>query len=472
MKKIFLLLFLPFYLFCQDSSSPYGINAHLPSSSVVFDKIKDAGIKWVRLDFNWDEIEPFQGYFDWSHCDRVVNQALERGLSIFASLAYTPPWAGDGSKNSVPRDSNLWRNFVRRAVERYRGRILYWGMWNEPNLKEFWKGSVDDYINIILIPGSQTLKSVDSNSKVVAPDLSHLFGAFESRWDNWLNKILSSANQYMDVISHHIYDTPDNCFLKMESYDPKNPLAPSLLKVIRDSGAGNKPLWITETGWNTWEVTEDTQANYYKRFLQLMKSKGYVNKVFFYEIMDDPRENIPPFGILRADLSEKKAYFAYKEFIANEETQKEPKEGKRCPVEWIYRDEEKIEILGELKQLKEEKLSSSFQGMRNVELYYRFAPEIIMILSKDIEGKEFIKRWTEKLVFALRMGEDFVIEKDELKEMRKVTERIKLNSTPELKVIINEIESSFFSKDRVFFSEILNFAVNEDLTGILQREKK
>jgi len=470
MKKILLILLFPFYIFSQDNPSPYGINAHLPKSAVL-DKIREASIKWVRFDFNWYEIEPYQGYFRWSDVDGAVNQALERGLSIFATLSYTPPWAGDGSINSVPKDSNLWRNFVRRVVERYKGKILYWGMWNEPNLKEFWKGSVDEYIGIILIPGYEAVKSVDPNSKVVAPDLSHLFSVSESRWDTWLRRILSTSKQYIDIISHHIYDTPDNCFLKMESYDPKNPFAPNLLQVIREEGAGNKPLWITETGWHTWEVSEDTQADYYKRFLQLMKSKGYVNKVFFYEIIDDPRPEIPPYGILRADLSEKKAYFAYKEFIEKEEEQKPPKEGEKCPVEWIYRDEEKVEILGGIEEFKDNILSSSKEGIENIKLYYTFAPELTRILSKDRESTEIAKKWIEKIYISLKDNENFVLEKKDLKEIIEVAERVKKNSTPSLRKIIEKVETQIISRDKITFFEFLNTFLSKDFSKEMEREK-
>ncbi|MGQ9618785.1 MAG: endo-1,4-beta-xylanase [Candidatus Aminicenantia bacterium] len=470
MKRIFFILLLPFYILSQENPSPYGINAHLPKADVL-DKIRNAGIKWVRFDFNWNEIEPSQGYFIWSECDTAVNLARERGLSIFATLSYTPPWAGDGSRNSVPKDSNLWENFVRRAVEKFKGRISYWGIWNEPNLKDFFKGSVDEYINIILIPAYKAIKSTDPNSKVVAPDLSHLYATIESRWDSWLEKILSTSKQYIDVISHHIYDTPDNCFLKMDSYDPKNPLAPSLLKVIREAGASGKPLWITETGWNTWEVSEDTQADYYKRFLQLMKSKGYVEKVFFYEIIDDPNPNIPPFGILRVDRSEKKAYFAYKEFIENEESQKKPSEGKRCPVEWIYKDEDKVEILGELRRIKEE-LNLTLQGRRNVELFYKFSPEIILILSKDTEAQKIFRKWVEKIAFAWKNGEEIVLEEREIEEIKVIAERIKYNASPSLNRAIEEIEREVLSKERIHFREVLNFVSSRDFSKIIKEYKR
>lgn len=471
MKKILIIILFPFYLFSQDSLSPYGINAHLPNSSVL-DKIRDASIKWVRFDFNWDEIEPDHGYFRWTDIDRAVNQALERGLSIFATLSYTPPWAGDGSRNSVPKDLNLWKNFVRRAVERYRGKILYWGMWNEPNLKEFWKGSVDEYINIILIPGYEAVKSADPNSKIVAPDLSHLFGVTESRWDIWLRKILSTSKQYIDIISHHIYDLPDNCFLKMESYDPKNPLSPNLLQVIREEGAGNKPLWITETGWHTWEVTEDTQADYYKRFLQLMKAKGYVNRIFFYEIIDDPRPNIPPYGILKADLSEKKAYFAYQEFIEKEEEQKKPKEGERCPVEWIYRDEEKVEMLSKIRDFKEDFFESTPQGKENVNLYYKFAPELTRIISKDKKIAEMMKNWIERTGLAIASGEDFIIEEKEMEEILKIVENIKKNSSPSLLRIIEKIEREFQGRDKLTFSEIITTFLSKEFSEDQEGKKK
>ena len=138
-----------------DPVLPYGINAHLPSSSLL-DRVAAAGIAWIRVDFNWFMMEPARGVYDWTITDAVVGDARARGLNIYATLAYSPAWATGGQPpNTPPMDPKDWYAFVYTTVSRYRGSIQHWGMWNEPNFKHFFSGSPAQYINTILRVGAQ-----------------------------------------------------------------------------------------------------------------------------------------------------------------------------------------------------------------------------------------------------------------------------------------------------------------------------
>src|SRR5690349_17090459 len=72
-----------------------GVNAH-QSADVGMDVAKAAKVKWVRLDFNWLQIEPSSGTYDWTLFDSLVASANAHGLQILAVLAYTPAWASSG----------------------------------------------------------------------------------------------------------------------------------------------------------------------------------------------------------------------------------------------------------------------------------------------------------------------------------------------------------------------------------------
>ena len=37
---------------------------------------------------------------------------------------------------------------------------------------------------------------------------------------------------------------------------------------MAETGAAGKPLWLTETGWNTADVSEDQQASYIDQVLE------------------------------------------------------------------------------------------------------------------------------------------------------------------------------------------------------------
>ncbi len=99
-------------------ASPYGINAHIPDTARM-DRAVQAGIEWIRCDFNWNMLEPAQDQFAWSTFDTLVSQADARGLKIFATIAYTPPWANGGQAQYVPPSNPAdWYDAVFKIVSR------------------------------------------------------------------------------------------------------------------------------------------------------------------------------------------------------------------------------------------------------------------------------------------------------------------------------------------------------------------
>lgn len=446
-----ILLLTPLCILSQQDPSPYGINAHVPENRALT-KIQNAGIKWIRIDFNWHEIEISRGYFKWSKIDKVVNNSIKKDLSILAILAYTPSWANNGqSKNYPPLKKHYWTNFVKKAVSRYKNKIKYWSMWNEPNLEKFWAGTLDEYVDKILIPGSKTAKSVDPSCKIVGPDLAHLTTEKEM-WNVWLRGILRKAKNHLDIISHHIYDIkgPSYIFDKLEN--DQGPLIPSVLRVLKEEGVDNKPFWITETGWPTDEVGEEVQSKYYLEFLQSMRIKLYINKIFFYEIIDDPRPEIPKFGIIYSDYTPKKAYYTYKDFIAGKYPPEEPEEkdedDNKCPiVTSLKKEKSSPKEIAYLKFIRDNILKSTIRGNRVIELYYKFAPEVNSVLLIDPYAFELA---SECLKPVAKFSEEFFKNRQEIKkiyltqnEWSKIEEFIKIlkyYGSPELIRILNEIE--------------------------------
>jgi polysaccharide biosynthesis protein PslG len=165
-----------------DVNSPYGINSHVPDNATL-DRIAGAGIGWIRVDMNWFQMEPGRDSYNWGFMDTVVNQARARGLEVFATLAYTPAWAnGTGNIADPPLDTADWYDFVFDTVSRYKSKVKYWGMWNEPNLDSFFTGSGWQYREWILKPGSQAAKAADPACFVLGPDLAHLNSADYPSW--------------------------------------------------------------------------------------------------------------------------------------------------------------------------------------------------------------------------------------------------------------------------------------------------
>src|SRR6185295_732458 len=94
------------------ASSPYGINIHAPQGAALaaqLDRVKAAGIGWVRIDFIWAAVQPDRNTWDWAAYDAIAAAARKRKIEIYATLAYTPAWATDGPELiGVPRDPADW----------------------------------------------------------------------------------------------------------------------------------------------------------------------------------------------------------------------------------------------------------------------------------------------------------------------------------------------------------------------------
>jgi hypothetical protein len=313
-----------------EEGSRFGINVHAPAGQhleLLFDKVEAAGLGWVRVDFIWAAVEMVPGLYDWRLYDDLVAAARARGLTVLALIAFTPAWATDGPEFSgVPRQVSDWEDFCFRAAERYRGSIDHWEVWNEPNLDHFWDGSRSQYMDLILRPAADAIRAANLEARIGAPALAHLVSG-DADWYRWLLDVVEQAGDRLDFVTHHAYDGdgPADVTEKLDANTlfGSTPalwdlVSPSLEEVLREGGWFGRPVWLTETGWDSEAVGEQRQASHYlgllDRWFTGEESRDWIEKVLFYELEDAP-PGLPQFGILRSDASEKPAYEAYRRFV-------------------------------------------------------------------------------------------------------------------------------------------------------------
>jgi hypothetical protein len=304
-------------------ASSFGVNAHVPMDPVA-DEIAEAGIGWVRVDFEWRLIEPERDRYEWRLFDELIDRLEARGLRIFAGLGSTPAWATSGPEfNGVPSDSAQWQEFCFLVASRYRGRVDAWGIWNEPNSKRFWEGTRQEYIDILLLPGANAIHSADPGALVCGPDLAHLSSL---HWDDWLADVIKQAGHVIDVVTHHIYPSWGRAFEVTYDLDQKLDLpfsSPSVRRLLQDTGWWGRPFWLTETGVESDRYGEGGQAEYYDDLLRdwfgPRPEARWMDRIFFYHMYDGPQPAPHSFGIIenRSDLERKDAYYAYQRFIAD-----------------------------------------------------------------------------------------------------------------------------------------------------------
>lgn len=302
-RHFFTFMSILFLLSSSLQAFEIGVNTHCGCND-TFSKISNMGGAWIRADFNWSAIEPKRDQWDWSTTDTVVECAKRQHLKIDACLISIPQWAGLPVPNVLD-----WMNFVKALSGRYKDSIQVYSILNEPNLEEFWMGSAEDYVNVMLKPASVIIKSQSPNSLVGGPDLAHLYSGRLGIEDFFKTIHRLHAEDSIDVLTHHLYGDKD---FESKIYGFKFlgiQYKKGLLQMLKQNGLGDKDIWITECGENK---NDNEQERVILKQLKVLKSIPQVKVVIVYQLMDSS-DHEERWGILRSDGSEKPSYKSIKE---------------------------------------------------------------------------------------------------------------------------------------------------------------
>ncbi|MEB3829835.1 GH39 family glycosyl hydrolase [Phormidium sp. CCY1219] len=243
-----------------------------------------ASWRLVAAHVEWFALEPQKGQWNFEILDKSLQLAQEHQVEPLMYLGFSPRWAskrpeepsayGPG-KAAPPENIEDWRNYVRTVAERYKGRIHYYELWNEPNgYKRFYTGTMAEMLELCR-EAYQILKEVDPTITVVSPSATGDWGS--SPGVEWLDEFLSQGGgEYADIIGYHFYVMPG---------PPENmvPLIQKVQGVMAKHGQENKPLWNTELGWlgDRTFSSEEEAAAYVARSYILNWAAG-VKRVYWF----------------------------------------------------------------------------------------------------------------------------------------------------------------------------------------------
>ncbi|MDP2941467.1 MAG: cellulase family glycosylhydrolase [Candidatus Omnitrophota bacterium] len=282
--------------------------------------MKEAGVGIVRMDFLWDEIEPRQGEFDFAKYDRIVEIVRKEGLEILGILDYSAPWAtATGLWNYPPQENQFFVDFSAQVISRYKGKIKYWEIWNEPDAPTYWaaQDGLKSYCRL--------LKEVYLAAKKANPECKILNGGLANGISSVNRLYDNGAKDYFDILNIHIFASPLHFgAVKRAAAYPR-----LTYKVMLRNGDGEKKIWVTEIGcpgvkrsppvanwWLGENPTERQQAKWLKEAYAALLKNERVEKIFwaFFRDCDSHWGNgVDYFGIVRWDFSKKPAFSAYRE---------------------------------------------------------------------------------------------------------------------------------------------------------------
>ena len=261
--------------------SPYGVNTFL-EQEVEAEKVDrslqlvaQAGFHWIRQQFPWEDIEiaakgdyvdPKWGVNTWDKYDRIVSLAEKHGLQIIARLDAPPAWSramgnAPGWTMAPPDNLNDYGDFVYAVVSRYKGRIRYYQIWNEPNIYPEWGDQPADpagFVKLLQV-AYRRAKEADPDCVVICAGLAQTTEEtpreFEPRNMSDLlyleEMYLAGAQGHFDVMGAQVYGLLTGPYDRRVSRDRSNFARVQLLREIMvRHGDADKPIWATEVGWN------------------------------------------------------------------------------------------------------------------------------------------------------------------------------------------------------------------------------
>jgi len=307
--------------------NPYGVNTFLEQEVEAakversLSLIAEAGFHWIRQEFPWEDIEitskgdywdPKWNVSTWAKYDRIVDLAGRYGLEVIARLDHPPAWTrkignAPGWTMGPPDNYEDFGDFVYAVVSRYKGRVRYYQIWNEPNIFPEWGDQPADpagYVKLLKI-AYRRAKEADPQCVVISAGLAQNieetppeFGPRNMSDVLYLEKMYEAGGKgYFDIMGTMVYGLWTGPYDRRASRDRANFSRAQLIRqVMVRHGDGDKAIWATEVGWNAvpegfpapasyGRVSEDQQAVYaveaYQRAAREWPWMGVMNYWFF-----------------------------------------------------------------------------------------------------------------------------------------------------------------------------------------------
>ncbi len=334
--------------------NPFGVNTFLEQEveeakiRQSLQMIRDAGFHWIRQEFPWEDIEkPRKGeYWDtrwnrrtWDKYDRLVALAREYGVEMIVRLDHPPAWTrADGRARgdfAPPDDFDDYGDFVATVVERYRGKIHFYQLWNEPNIYPEWGDQPVDaaaYTRLLKI-GYARAKAVDPNVVIISAGLAQTIETGPRNVSDliFLQQMYDAgARGYFDILAvmnYGLWTGPGDRRLDAQRTNFSRPIL--IREIMVKNGDADKPMWAMEVGWNAvppgmdapfGRVTEEQQARYavqaYARAANEWPWMGAM-MYWFWKRATDLEVNQPfyYFRMLDPDFTPRPVYGAMREYI-------------------------------------------------------------------------------------------------------------------------------------------------------------
>ncbi|GAB3180594.1 GH39 family glycosyl hydrolase [Telluribacter humicola] len=238
------------------------------------------GIKRLRMQAGWAKTEKVKaegspGQYDWAWLDKIINDATARGLEPWLQTSYgNPIYPGGGGINlsagipTSPEALKAWDRWVEALVNRYKGKVKEWEVWNEPNFGDNEINKPEDVADLN-IRTAETIKRIQPEAKISGLSMGHI----DLQWaDTFFKRIHEKGKMHLfDNMTYHDYVyNPDSNYDRvadlrrvLDKYAPQVKLRQGENGSPSFSGGGRGALgdydWseLSQAKWNTRRMLGD-----------------------------------------------------------------------------------------------------------------------------------------------------------------------------------------------------------------------
>lgn len=214
-----------------------------------YELLGKSGVKYARCQTGWAKCEKEKGIYNFTWLESVVQNLADRGIMTWFNVSYGNPLYMKNVPNPtavgcVPlyygdNCMDAWKRYINELAQRFKGKVAYYEIWNEPDIDDFWypaKPDGEQYAKLFNITSS-IIKSVIPNAKI---------GGCISRFNySFLKNFFEHVEMNnIDFYCYHDYGT-----VPEKNYKNKVEIFKQILK---DNGLSHIKLWHGESGYPSW----------------------------------------------------------------------------------------------------------------------------------------------------------------------------------------------------------------------------
>jgi Glycosyl hydrolase catalytic core len=292
--------------------------------------------------------DPTDPAYDWSRYDQAVERANDAGVQLLLTIVGTPSWANGGQSPVVaPTTPGALQAFAYAAAQRYSGtflnqqtgrvlpRVSRWLAWNEPNNPVFLQPQFakvnDKWTMAAPAAYAQICNAVYTGVHLAGGPEQVACGATAPRGSNapsssrpsisplaFLRAAKADGLKTFDAWAHHpYYGIP---FEKPSTRGRGSAIELGNINELVNTVTrlyGDKPIWITEYGYQTkppdpyFGVSWAKQAAYVKQAYKIAKANPRIDLFTWFLLKDNPSIGGWQSGLETIDGKKKPSYDAF-----------------------------------------------------------------------------------------------------------------------------------------------------------------